>query len=249
MQNLLAKYAQLTDLRDGEAEVLANLANARRSYRAGHTIVASELEDPDQLYIVSQGRLFASYDLPNGRRAITRLYFPGDIVGTANIPFEHATHNIVANTDVDVFIFPRRDLVKAFEDNPRIAAAFYTFAALESAVLNDRLVSIGRTPGRARLAALLLEIASREHLTDHGPFTSCRPCLTQEQIGDAIGLTVVQVSRLFRDLTDEGLIRRQNSHVEFHDVAKLHEIGHFENRYRDLDLDWYEEDKDDLRKE
>lgn len=242
MEHLLAKYGHVTELTAEETEAFRGLATLKREYPTGAAIVCSEFEDPDQLFIVEDGRLFASQELPNGQRAITRLYFPGDIMGTANIPFEYATQSITTHTPAIIYVFPRRNLVNAFVRLPRIAAIFYTFAALENAILNDRLVSIGRTRGRSRLAALLLEIAARENLTESGEARSCHPMLTQEQIGDAIGLTVVQVSRLFKEMTEAGLIERKGGRVDFLDKPALEELGQFRDRYEDLDIGWFKEE-------
>lgn len=242
VQHLLAKYGHIADLLQEETQAFRGLATVKREYPPGASIVTSELEDPDQLFIVEEGRLFASQELPNGQRAITRLYFPGDIMGTANIPFERATQSITANTAAVIYVFPRRNLVNAFTQLPRVAAIFYTFAALENAILNDRLVSIGRTRGRARLASLLLEIAARENLMEEGEATSCDPKFTQEQIGDAIGLTVVQVSRLFKEMVEAGLIQREGGRILFLDKPGLEELGQFRDRYQDLDIDWFKQD-------
>ncbi len=241
MQHLLQKYGRITKLSEDEADTFQNLANSKRQFQAGDVLVASDLADPDQLYIIDEGRFFASLELAGGERAITRLYFPGDIMGTANIPFEHATQTITANTQATVYTFPRHNLVDAFARMPRVAAIFYTFAALENAILNDRLISVGRTRGRARLASLLLEIAAREHLMDDEPDAICQPRLTQEQIGDAIGLTVVQVNRLFKMFTEDGLIARDSGRIEFLDRSRLEEMGQFRDRYEDLDLSWFKE--------
>ncbi len=242
MQNLLAKYGQITPLRSEEEAAFKGLATTKRAYPAGVQLIASDLDSPDQLFIVESGRLFASCDLPNGARAITRLYFSGDIVGTANIPFEHATHTITTNSETELYVFPRRNLIEAFQEMPRIAAIFYTFAAMENAVLNDRLVSIGRTPGKARLASLILEIASRRNLTRSAPEFDFKIGMTQAQIGDAIGLTDVQVNRLFRSFDEEGLLKRKGGHIQVLDKDRLCEVGQFNNRYEDLDLDWFREE-------
>ncbi len=211
----------------------------KREYAAGTDLIASELDDPDQLFIVEEGRLFASLELPSGERAITRLYFSGDIIGTANIPFEQATHTITVNAPSVLYVFPRKKLVQAFVTMPRIAAIFYTFAAMENAILNDRLVSIGRTRGRARLASLILEIAARRNLLKDEYENNFRLGLTQAQIGDAIGLTDVQVNRLLRNFDRDGLIARKDGFTEILDRERLEEMGLFRNRYEDLDLDWY----------
>lgn len=242
MDELLAKYGKLTPLRPAEEDAFRGLAISKREFAKGTNLVAGEFDEPDQLYIVAKGRLFASSDLANGERAITRLYFTGDIVGTANIPFEHATQSITVQQNSALYIFPRRNLIEAFTELPRVAAIFYTFAALENAILNDRLVSIGRTRGRARLAALILEIATRQNLTLSTITNTFSLGLTQAEVGDAIGLTEVQVNRLFRTLDNEGLIRRSSDTIEILDQDRLCEMGQFKDRYDDLDLDWFKED-------
>lgn len=241
MESLLAKYGKVTPLRQEEEDAFKSLACAKRSYEAGTNLVAGEISEPDQLFIVEQGRLFASLELPSGERAITRLYFSGDIVGTANIPFEHATQTITVNAPSELYIFPRSHLIEAFTNLPRVAAIFYTFAAMESAILNDRLVSVGRTRGKARLASLILEIEVRRNLLLDMPEDRFRLGLTQGQIGDAIGLTEVQVSRLFRQLIEDGIIERQNGGTKILDRQRLVDLGQFTDRYEDLDLDWFED--------
>lgn len=242
MENLLAKYGTITPLRSEEEKAFRSLASIRREYAAGSDLVAGEYDEPDHLYIVEQGRLFASCDLPNGERAITRLYFKGDIVGTANIPFERATQSITVQTPATIYAFPRKRLIDAFQRLPRVAAIFYTFAALENAILNDRLVSIGRTRGKARLASLILEIMTRRNLVSRQTEHTFRLGLTQAQIGNAIGLTEVQVNRLFRTLNEEGAVRHTGGVVEVLDREALRDIGQFRDRYEDLDLDWFDDE-------
>ncbi|UIP08229.1 Crp/Fnr family transcriptional regulator [Erythrobacter sp. SDW2] len=241
MRDLLAKYGRIAPLRADEERALIGLATTRRSYSPGTALIVGELDEPDQLFIVDEGRLFASIDLPGGERAITRLYFPGDIIGTANIPFDKATHSITVCSDAALYLFPRGHLAEAFSSLPRIAAIFYTFAAMENAILHDRLVSIGRTRGVSRLAALILEIAARQSLL-HEPAGDCfRLGLTQAEIGDAIGLTQVQVNRLFRELDKAGVIARSDGWISIVDKPALIEIGQFTDRYEHLDLSWFSE--------
>lgn len=242
MRDLLAKYGRIAELREADRDTLTGLATEKRAYGAGARLATDEYDAPDQLWIVEHGRLFASQDLPSGARAITRLYFSGDIVGTANIPFHKATQNIVVSSDAVLYNFPRRKLVETFVLMPRVAAIFYTFAALENAILNDRLVSIGRTRGRARLAALLLEIGARHNLVFDTPPDRFPLGLTQAQIGDAIGLTDVQVNRLMRSFDRAGLIHREDGDVKVLDYGRLTEIGEFRDRYEDLNLEWFDDE-------
>ena len=62
--------------------------------------------------------------------------------------------------------------------------------------------------------------------------------LTQEEIGDSIGLTSVHVNRMIRQMEQEGLISRTNGRFRMLDMERLEDIGHYTNRHRDMDLDW-----------
>ncbi len=52
--------------------------------------------------------------------------------------------------------------------------------------------------------------------------------LTQEDIGDAVGLTSVHVNRILKEMEREGLIRCQKKHLSILDEEALMEIGQFD---------------------
>ena len=62
--------------------------------------------------------------------------------------------------------------------------------------------------------------------------------LTQEEIGDATGLTAVHVNRMIRALVEEGLIARQANQLTIRNEERLAEVANYVNRYAALDTDW-----------
>ena len=62
--------------------------------------------------------------------------------------------------------------------------------------------------------------------------------LTQEEIGDATGLTAVHVNRMVRALVEDGLIARQATQLTILNENRLAEIANYVNRYAALDTDW-----------
>jgi len=62
--------------------------------------------------------------------------------------------------------------------------------------------------------------------------------LTQEEIGDATGLTAVHVNRMLRQLEDDGLIAREAGRVRFRDERSLARSANFIDRYAGLELGW-----------
>lgn len=71
--------------------MLEQMVESKRPFAKGRELIETDYSDPDHMYLVSSGQLYASASLETGERAITRLYFAGDIIGTANMPFNKAT--------------------------------------------------------------------------------------------------------------------------------------------------------------
>jgi CRP-like cAMP-binding protein len=123
-------------------------------------------------------------------------------------------------------------------EHPRLAALMVVYNQIERMALTDRLAALGRSSAKARVAALLLEIRSRRRFVDRSIGDSFTLGLTQEEIGDATGLTSVHVNRMFRQLEDEHLIARENGRVTLLDERALARTANFIDRYADLDLSW-----------
>ena len=62
--------------------------------------------------------------------------------------------------------------------------------------------------------------------------------LTQEEIGDATGLTAVHVNRMMRILTEERLIARTGTRLTVLDEPRLARVADYSDRYARLETDW-----------
>lgn len=82
-----------------------------------------------------------------------------------------------AITPVQYSKLSRTKLGEVFEYHPRLAALCYVVAILEQVSLCDRLKSLGRTQGKARLAHLILSVFSqlRTAQNDHIVETNAGP--------------------------------------------------------------------------
>ena len=109
---------------------------------------------------------------------------------------------------------------------------------IERMTLTDRLAALGRTAAKARVAAIVLEMRNRRRIADRSIGDSFTLGLTQEEIGDATGLTAVHVNRMFRQLEQDGLIARDNGRLTIRDERALARAANFVDRYKNLDLSW-----------
>ena len=201
----LSHYVRLTET---ESLSLTQLEDQDRAYRRGSVIIR-ENESPRELFIVRSGWLHSSGVLGNGSRQIMRFHFQGDILGLPLLAFADSPETVTAVTDVVLAPFSREKLAQLIEDHPRLGALILGLSVAERVALADRLASIGRTSARARVGSLICEIVSRMRRLDavgEGGFIQLP--LTQEDIGDATGLTSVHVNRMMRALVDDNIIER-----------------------------------------
>jgi CRP/FNR family transcriptional regulator len=214
----LSHYVRLSD---AERSSLDTLEEQDRHFRRGATVI-SENEAPRELYIVRSGWLHSSAVLGNGSRQIMRFHFQGDIVGLPLLAFADSPETVTAVTDAVLCPFGRERLAALISDHPRLAALLLGLAVADRVTLADRLASIGRTPARARVGALICEIFARmRRLGAIGAGEGLQLPLTQEEIGDATGLTAVHVNRMMRALVDDGIIERSGSHIHLRDEKRL----------------------------
>lgn len=225
---LADRFSHYIALTDDERAALEPAEADRRLVRRGATIL-EEGARSQEIYVVQKGWLQSSVLLGNGGRQIMRVCLPGDIFGLSALAYDEATETVTALTEATLCLFSRERLSALFRDHPRLAALLFAMTTAERVGLADRLASIGRTPARARVASLLCDIFTRLRLSD--PDTdSVHVPLTQEEIGDATGLTSVHVNRMVRGLVDDGIIERQGNVLRLLDSQRLMDEANYTNR-------------------
>lgn len=63
---------------------------------------------------------------------------------------------------------------------------------------------------------------------------SCELPITQEELSDAMGLSIVHVNRVLQELRKLGLINLESRHLTVLDWTRLQEVGDFDARYLHL---------------
>lgn len=230
----LGHYLPLTDR---EKAALERLEDNERRFKRG-SVIRRENDRASEIFVLRSGWMYSYALLDDGSRQILRLHFPGDLVGTSGSAFVTSSDSLVALTDIKICPFDKGALSVLFEHHPRLAALLFVITQAERVSLTDRLASLGRTSARARVAALLLDTADRLRVMNRDIGQSFHLPLTQEEIGDATGLTAVHVNRMMRVLVEDGLISRTNSTITIDDEERLARIANYVNRYAELDTSW-----------
>lgn len=203
-----------------------------------HAVLVRERDRSTELFTVRSGMLMSYVLLDDGSRQILRFIFPGDLVGASALAYPDAPETVVALTDSVVCAFDRAALGELAAHHPRLMLAVAAVDQAEHAAMTDRLAGVGRTAAKARIAAVLLDIRDRLRRCGEPVADGFGVGLTQEEIGDATGLTAVHVNRMLRQLEEQGLIAPAAGRVRLLDEAALRRAANYVDRLARVDLSW-----------
>ena len=155
-----------------------------------------------------------------GHRQITKFHLPGDLLGGASLAFDANVETLTALTPVAVSRIKPGDLGQLLAQSNATVTWMMLSAQAERAALMDRLAAIGRGDAAGRVAATLLDF--RERLANFQPISDMLEMpVTQEELGDYLGLTSVHINRTLRTLTAEALIEREGLAIRLKDIDAL----------------------------
>jgi CRP-like cAMP-binding protein len=173
-----------------------------------------------EAFTLFDGHAFNYRPLPDGKRQIIRFILPGDFLFVA----DHACATWPFSTEVveqaTICVLSGAAMNRLFAHRTQIAQALVYIHQLEERFLSEHITDLGRRTALERLARLYLELFSRKKLRGHVSGDRCYLPFTQEQLGDAIGLTSVHISRLHAKLQKAQLLSHQRRWLQILDFER-----------------------------
>lgn len=164
----------------------------------------------DRLFTVLEGVLMRYRLLEDGRRQVVNIMFPGDLVGLQAAFDGEMSHGVTALTDTRLCMFPRDRFMELVTAQPRFAYDVIWLSAREEDALEQHLVALGQRPARERVAYLALWLVERGLQTgiapQIGPSATLRVPITQGQVADMLGLSLVHTNRTLQALRKAGQV-------------------------------------------
>lgn len=190
-----------------------------------------EGEAPSHCCVLLSGFMYGHKMTGSGLRQIVSLHMRGDLMDLQNMLFEAADHNLQTLSRAEVALIPRRAVEEMAIARPTVCAAIWAEMLVETSILREWVLNIGRRDALGRIAHLICELALR--LEDAGLGEGRRQSmpLTQEQLADAVGLTSVHVNRILQQMKAEGLIRREKRLVIIEDWNRMRSVADFNPSY------------------
>ncbi len=214
----LSALAPLT----GEAEALLDQLNWRRPFPGGIDLLG-EADELHRLSFVASGWAARVGFLPDGRRQILSLLLPGDPIYIGSVARNFFSGHIITLTPVELL---DADVIRVATTSGDarwrcLQDALEVSTRLHEIYLLDQILRLGRLKAYERICHLLLEIHARLVLAGLSEAGRFHMPLTQEALGDVVGLSTVHVNRTLQSLRRENLLHLHSSEAMLLDPGTM----------------------------
>jgi len=180
------------------------------------------------VFTVLEGVLIRYRLLEDGRRQIVNFMFPGDLVGLQAAMGDPLGHGVEALTSATLCVFARDRFPELVRTHPELGFDVIWLAAKEEEALEEHLVALGQRSARERIAYLAVFLVQRAIETGIARGTSVTLSVTQSQIADMLGLSLVHTNRTLQALRQGNLISWNLSEIQIADIAAACEFAGFD---------------------
>ena len=234
MDTLTRRIRHYADIEADSFKDLQTLSYKLKTFRTGEEIV--RMGDPvHHVFVIEQGWAIRYRRLPDGRRQILNFMLPGDVFDMQAVVKAESDHAVAAATKLTLRQVDGQDFLDAIRRNTTLATAFWWSVVQEEAILREQIVRIGRRSARERVSHLLLELNRRIAAVEGHVSDVVDLPFPQALLGDALGLSVVHISRTLSWLRSEGLIGTTVDGIEIRDRERLVALADFNTDYLHLD--------------
>jgi CRP-like cAMP-binding protein len=233
---LAARMSERASLSDDDRSAIAGLPHARRHINANAYILREGEPPRPTCSLLISGMAFRHKLTVEGARQIVSIHLPGELLDLQHLFLKVADHSVQALTETETAEIDRAALQYLFLERPSVARALWVDGLIEASVFREWVLNVGRRDAKARIAHILCELAVRMRgaglIAESENFVLP---MTQEQLGDATGLTSVHVNRTIKALSAEGLINHGGRSISIANWKSLREVGDFNPLYLHLD--------------
>ncbi len=214
-----------------ERAAVAAITGSRRIVRANETLVR-EGSRPDRVCLILKGVAYRYRYLANGRRQIFGYLIPGDLCDTQFVILNECDHNVGLLCDTEVAVISLAALMTAMVKHPKIERALLMMSLVEAAMLREWLLNVGQRDASQKLAHFFCELSARfKALGNHDVDKGFTIPLTQIELADTMGLTVVHVNRILQRFRHDRLLNWSRRHFDIVDYQQLEHLAGFDPSY------------------
>jgi CRP-like cAMP-binding protein len=230
---LLDHLSRLGELCDQDRNAVLELPGELKTFKRNEDI-AKEGAVPCFSTVVVSGFLQRYVSRSDGSRQIHSFYIPGDAPSLESLQMDCIDSNLGAAVKSEVALIPHSDLHDLMQARPSIQKLFWKSTVVQSSLYREWLMRNSRHTADSAMAHMFCEIYTRCAVAGLVDGNSCEMPLTQEMLGDALGLTGVHVNRTLQHLRDTGFVDHHRGRLFLHNFNGLADFSDFDPAYLHL---------------
>ncbi|NNF17517.1 MAG: Crp/Fnr family transcriptional regulator [Gammaproteobacteria bacterium] len=231
---LATRLQRYYKLDQSDLDLLDGVKHLSTEYEPGEYILERGATLQNLILLVSGWAVRTRYTA-EGTRQIIHILLPGDVLTPNVFVVRQTDHSISTLTPAAVRLVKPHDMQAMFAKSPALGAAFWWMSEQEAGVMREQIVRLGRRSALERVPHLFLELHRRLYMVGHASEDVFILPLTQNDIGDTLGLSNVHVSRTLKKLEEGGYIRYQGSVIQIPDSRRLADLCDFDFDHLHLD--------------
>ncbi len=208
-------------------EMTADEVKFMQSFKAGElevdagTTLMMEGSNSPQLFTVLEGMGLRYKTLKDGDRQVINFILPGDFLGLQAGVMREMQHTVEASTDMLLCVFDRKSLWNLFQNQPERAFDLTWIAAVEEHLLGESLAILGQMSGIERIARAFVRLNDRCDALDLKKGAFIPLPFKQQDLADALGLSLVHTNKTLRKLRDQSVASWSNGRLEVINYDRL----------------------------
>lgn len=230
---LFAMLGRRDELTDEERRAVESLPWRLRSYGDGDEIIA-EGSEPSESCLLVEGLAARSRQLASGNRQLTAVHVPGDFVDLHGLLLKVMDHAVLALAPCTVAFANHADLRRIAAELPHLGRLLFMTVAIDAAIQRNWIACMGRMEPLRHVAYLVCEVYSRLDVIGHVKDGTFEFPVTQSEIADLVGLSIVHTNRTIQELRATGCVTWQASQVTVHNWDALARLADFDPTYLNL---------------
>lgn len=189
------------------------------------TPILMEGSNSPQLYTVLHGMGVRYKILPNGRRQVVSLIFPGDFLGLQAGIMGEMGHSVEATTKMTLCVFDRSEIWSFFKERPEQAFSLTWLAAVEEHFLGETLSTLGQRTATQSIAWALVRVFVRGKSLDMVHNGAMPFPFKQQDLADALGLSLVHTNKTLGKLKEKQLAHWSDGTLRINDLDALANVA------------------------
>lgn len=230
---IIRKLQTVLSLSDEERSGILGLPVDQRDLAAQQDLVR-EGDRPTRSFVILEGVACAFKITGEAKRQIIAFHISGDMPDLQSLHLEMLDISIGTISRCRVGFIQHAALRELCERHPRVAAALWRETLVYASVFREWVTNIGQRDALSRAAHLICEFVVRMRAMGLAEDHSCQMPMTQQDLADAMGISIVHVNRVLQELRRLGLIKLGGGNLIVLNWERLKEAGDFDPSYLHL---------------